>query len=379
MRRSSILILGLLVATVGPSAAADVRVSYLVEAKPLRRGVSADSTVTVAVHRDRDCTTPVTTQNVIGADLELIEKLRRQSVRGAPPAPETLRITLTLRDLAAPSPAYVVLSGTGITPVGGACQPADTLGPTPAPTPGPTVTAPPTATPSPTPTPGPTTPPPAGCATDAAELGPVCVDRFEASVWRVPASRPDVVQQIRDGSVTEAVLLAAGASQIQPASTQGCSFDEYDPYLTLEGEVLEPLYAVSIAGVQPSNCITARQATTACNLSGKRLLSSDEWTQAALGTPMPAQDDQATTCVLFSPAGPITTGSRSACVSQIGVHDMLGNLYEWTSIFDTPEDSEGRAWIIGAAFNVGTGFTGYPSHLSGPIAVHTDTGFRCAR
>ena len=43
------------------------------------------------------------------------------------------------------------------------------------------------------------------------------------------------------------------STQGQPASTEGCSFDEYDPYLTLGGNALEPLYAVSIPGVQPSN------------------------------------------------------------------------------------------------------------------------------
>jgi len=58
---------------------------------------------------------------------------------------------------------------------------------------------------------------------------------------------------------------------------------------------------------------------------------------------------------------------------------MLGNLYEWTDIFPIMDDLQGRAWIIGSAFAVGTGNPPYPTSVQGPIAIHTDTGFRCAR
>jgi hypothetical protein len=43
------------------------------------------------------------------------------------------------------------------------------------------------------------------------------------------------------------------------------------------------------------------------------------------------------------------------------------------------DDVQGRAWIIGSAFGVGTGTPPYPASAQGPIAIHTDTGFRCAR
>lgn len=71
-------------------------------------------------------------------------------------------------------------------------------------------------------------------------------------------------------------------------------------------------------------------------------------------------------------------GSRASCVSTIGAHDMLGNLYEWTEVFPVESDVHGRAGIIGSAFGVGTGNPAFPG-VQGPIAVHTDTGFRCAR
>ncbi len=57
---------------------------------------------------------------------------------------------------------------------------------------------------------------------------------------------------------------------------------------------------------------------------------------------MRVQDDLTTTCALGTYT-PVPTGSRAACVSTIGVHDMLGNLYEWTNVFDTTLDVEGRA------------------------------------
>ena len=56
-------------------------------------------------------------------------------------------------------------------------------------------------------------------------------------------------------------------------------------------------YAVSVAGVLPSTCLTWFQAEQACRLSGKRLITNQEWQAAAAGTPDPDDaDDGTTTC-----------------------------------------------------------------------------------
>jgi formylglycine-generating enzyme required for sulfatase activity len=85
--------------------------------------------------------------------------------------------------------------------------------------------------------------------------------------------------------------------------------------------------------VQPARCITWFQANQACLLSGKRLLTNDEWQGAAAGTPDPgAADDGASTCVTAPPdgaAGVADTGSRAGCRSAWGAFDMVGNVSEW--------------------------------------------------
>src|SRR5262249_30867660 len=91
------------------------------------------------------------------------------------------------------------------------------------------------------------------------------------------------------------------------------------------------IYAVSIAGVQPSRCVTWFQASPACLPAGKRLLTSREWQGAAAGTPDPGvADDGATTCVTTGDE-PADTGSRPSCASVWGAFDMVGNVDEWVA------------------------------------------------
>lgn len=74
----------------------------------------------------------------------------------------------------------------------------------------------------------------------------------------------------------------------------------------------------------PASSLTWFQAMMACASSGKRLLTSAEWQQAAMGT----QDD----------LGQCNTNGASArntggglCVSAAGVEDMVGNVEEWVA------------------------------------------------
>jgi formylglycine-generating enzyme required for sulfatase activity len=167
------------------------------------------------------------------------------------------------------------------------------------------------------------------CPPDAVRVGPVCVDRWEASVWRVPSGNARLVRKIRSGGVKRDDLGRVGASRLGEIPTGGCTREEYGPAFPLDGSWTEPAYAVSLPGLLPSTCLTWFQAEQACRLAGKRLLTNQEWQAAAAGTPDGA-DDQSTSCATASPFA-VPSGSRDACVSRWGAHDMVGNVWEWVA------------------------------------------------
>jgi formylglycine-generating enzyme required for sulfatase activity len=137
------------------------------------------------------------------------------------------------------------------------------------------------------------------------KAGPVCIDKFEASVWSKPNG----------------------------GTRYGASSDNYpcaDNGQNCKGRI----FARSVAGVKPSRFITWFQAQQALANSGKRLPTNAEWQMAVAGTPDPGPDNGTTNCNTTNQGSgqdPTNTGSRSACVSARGVHDMVGNLLEWVA------------------------------------------------
>lgn len=169
------------------------------------------------------------------------------------------------------------------------------------------------------------------CPSDSVAVGPVCVDRYEASVWQVPEGNKKLINKIRRGEVTLAQLLAGGATQVNAMTEETCASVSYPSTFPYDGNWTEPLYAVSVPGVLPTTCTSWFQAEQTCRLSGKRLLTNADWQAAAAGTPDPGiHDDGATTCAVASPFG-VLTGSRTHCRSVWGVHDMVGNAWEWVA------------------------------------------------
>jgi len=170
------------------------------------------------------------------------------------------------------------------------------------------------------------------CPPDSAQVGPICVDKYEESVWQLPAQSPSLVSKIVRGRVTAADLLIAGALPVSQADVCDSLVSSFPVSFPSNGQWTAPLYAVSVPKVVPTACITWYQAEQACRLSGKRLLTDQEWQAAASGTPDHAgePDDFLTTCNTHG-SGPRGTGTRSKCVSSWGTFDMGGNLSEWTS------------------------------------------------
>ena len=135
-------------------------------------------------------------------------------------------------------------------------------------------------------------------------VGPLCVDKYEASVWSGPA----------------------GTGVQYPQGSP-----RYPATFPANGNWTEPLYAASVKGVGPSTFLTWFQAQQACALSGKRLLNNAEWQMAAAGTPDPGIHGNGVTECNTNTTGSIATGSASHCVSKWGVHDMVGNVLEWVA------------------------------------------------
>ena len=174
---------------------------------------------------------------------------------------------------------------------------------------------------------GPPSGPVTKCPVDSVVSGAGCMDRYEASVWRVPnptTTNAGLVARIQQGKATIELLMAAGASLL------GTTSDDYAPCADSGQNCADDIYAVSLPRVTPSAFITWFQAQQACTNSRKRLPSSAEWQAAATGTQDPGPDNETTDCntTLFAT---VLTGSRSSCVSSRGAFDMVGNLNEWVA------------------------------------------------
>jgi formylglycine-generating enzyme required for sulfatase activity len=251
---------------------------------------------------------------------------------------------------------------------------------------------------------GPPSGPVTKCPPDAVIAGTVCMDKYEASVFQVPATNPaggsnkGLITKIQKGTATLANLQAGGATQISPA--ESCT-PFWPATFPANGQWTQPLYAVSIPGVYPTGCSTWFQAQQACGNSRKRLPSNAEWQLAVAGSPDPGPDNGTTDCNTASVGDMVNTGSRSSCVSSYGAYDMVGNIDEWVADW-APLSTTCPSWgtfsndiqcFAGASTiaNVGPGaLTRGGAFLwgsaSGPLYVRADAppyavgpGFRCAR
>jgi hypothetical protein len=240
------------------------------------------------------------------------------------------------------------------------------------------------------------------CSPDSVPVGDACIDKYEASVWQtIDAS---TITRIRNG------LIGSSAELDSVATQHGAKTDDYDSVCPNNAAGCLNAYAVSIPGVIPADHITWFQAAAACRNSGKRLATNQEWQLAAYGTPDPGTDDGSTTCNVSASAS-INTGSRSACISDAGAYDMVGNLWEWVAewwparinSYGSGESACASSWgsfsddYNCGAVNVTTegpaamlrGGGGWPpGKLSGPFAIamtrmpqteNINVGFRCAR
>ena len=237
------------------------------------------------------------------------------------------------------------------------------------------------------------------CSADAVVAGTVCLDRYEASVWRVPnptTANAILVRRIQQGRATRADLLAGGATPL------GIASDDYAPCTDNGQSCANDVFAISLPSEIPSSHITWFQALEACANAGKRLPTSAEWQVGANGTQDPGPDNRTTDCNTAGDGTVIRTGSRSGCVSARGAFDMVGNVMEWVADW-VPVSADCPGWASfsddimclagatttsagpGALIRGGGPFGG---EVNGPLVVigtidptraEDFVGFRCAR
>jgi hypothetical protein len=232
------------------------------------------------------------------------------------------------------------------------------------------------------------------CKADAVQVGSVCMDKYEASVWEIPASNVKLIKDLHKAKITSAADLT-GAMQ------HGSTGDDYGAGCPDSGNGCVDFYAVSIAGVTPSASLTWFQAAAACRNAGKRLPTNQEWQMAALGTPDPGTDDATSDCNTITAGARVATGSRSLCVSDTGAFDMVGNVREWVADWGdaatNPCTSWGPtmgndfsciggdgsinfpgAWFRGGDFGFGAGVFTVDARFT-PLSSGSNAGFRCVR
>jgi formylglycine-generating enzyme required for sulfatase activity len=141
-------------------------------------------------------------------------------------------------------------------------------------------------------------------------------------------------------------------------------------------------------GNHPMNCVSFDQAATYCRAEGKRLPTILEWKWAARGGPEARQypwgNDAPTgqLCWQRRNEGTCAVGSFPAGDAVGGIHDMSGNVMEWT----VDEQRPG----VGGRTRLGGGFADAPTYWQGvsvefgvvwenPASRFSILGFRCVK
>jgi formylglycine-generating enzyme required for sulfatase activity len=161
-----------------------------------------------------------------------------------------------------------------------------------------------------------------------ATVGPLCVDTTEVTVDAYTAC-------VRAGRCS--------ADHLGEWSTDGAKFTK-DPKCN---------YGVAGRGNHPINCVDWQQAESYCHAEGKRLPSEEEWEWAARGATQarvyPWGGDAPAAQLCWSGVqkreGTCAVGSFAQGDAPGGIHDLAGNVWEWTSSsWDADHVYRGGSW-----------------------------------
>jgi formylglycine-generating enzyme required for sulfatase activity len=139
----------------------------------------------------------------------------------------------------------------------------------------------------------------------------------------------------------------------------------------------------------PINCVDWQQATDFCSSTGKRLPTEEEWEYAARyddarDYPWGSTAPSSTLANYDSNVGSTTAaGTYPDGASKLGIQDMAGNVWEWTSTWycGTPPCTSGTYRVLrgGSWLNPTLSLrAAYRNYYRDP-SLRNSYGFRCAR
>jgi hypothetical protein len=106
--------------------AVDVPVTYIVDEAALKTAATG-TVLTFELHNDNLCAGVVHTQNIT-IDNTLVSRLKRFKPQGGTKPPRTAELRATLTNVSAPGHFYLEVTGTGVMPLGDACQAQAAIG-----------------------------------------------------------------------------------------------------------------------------------------------------------------------------------------------------------------------------------------------------------
>ncbi len=140
-------------------------------------------------------------------------------------------------------------------------------------------------------------------------------------------------------------------------------------------------YGVSGRENHPMNCVDWGQAVTYCRAHAKRLPTQQEWEWAARGqsrgTTYPWGNDEPGPQLCWKEKGTCAVGSHPGSDAPGGIHDLAGNVWEWTT---TSDKHGGRLYSGGSWGNVDAVAVRASRWSSGAETLgYNVLGFRCVR
>jgi hypothetical protein len=128
----------------------------------------------------------------------------------------------------------------------------------------------------------------------------------------------------------------AGPDALEQELSRG-EFARRHGMVRVEGVVIDAFEYPNRAGAAPETGIDWPDAVKLCEQAGKHLCTEDEWQRACRGAagrdfPYGATLDKAK-CVGKQPKvkSPLASGALGGCVTAEGVHELSGNVAEWTA------------------------------------------------